>query len=78
MVSLVEIAALACNFTGVLLLVRQGVPHRLLADNVALAHDPSERALCGNDRQKMLSFVGMVLFALGTTLQMASIVLTSG
>ena len=78
MVSLVEIAALACNFTGILLLVRQGVPHRLLADSVTLTHDPDEQALGGNDRRRMLSLVGMVLFALGTALQMTSIVLTSG
>jgi len=77
LVSLIGIAALVCNFTGVLLLVRQGVPHGLLADSVALARNPLDRALCGNDRRKMLSFVGMVLFALGTALQMASIVLVS-
>jgi hypothetical protein len=78
LVSMIEIVALVCNFAGVLLLVRQGVPYRLLADSVALAHDPGERVLCGNDRRKMLSFVGVVLFALGTSLQLASIVLTSG
>ena len=78
MVTIIGIVALACNFTGVLLLVRQGVPHKLLADAVALNHDPGKRALCGSDRQKMLSFVGMVLFALGSTLQMVSIVLRAG
>lgn len=72
---MVEIIALTCNFAGLLLLVRQGVPHKLLADSVALAHDPRERFLCGSDRRKMLSFVGMVLFALGTALQITSIVL---
>ena len=78
MVSVIGIVALVCNFTGVLLLVRQGVPHGLLADSLALAHDPGERVRCGDDRRKMLSFTGMVLFALGTALQMASIVLGLG
>ena len=50
---------MVCNLTGVMLLVRQDVPHSLLAGSVALAHDPSEQALCGNDRRKMLSFVGL-------------------
>ena len=68
LVSLISIIALVCNFTGVLLLARHGVPHRLLADSLALEHDPVERILCGTDRRKMLSFVGMVLFALGTAL----------
>ena len=54
--------------------MRQGVPHRLLSNSVALEHDRTDRVLCGNDRQKMLSFTGMVLFALGTALQMALIV----
>jgi hypothetical protein len=77
LVSLIGIAALVCNFTGVLLLVRQGVPHALLANSLALARDPLHQALCGNDQRKMLSFAGMVLFALGTALQMVSIVLVS-
>lgn len=77
MASVVGIIALACNFAGVLPLVRNGVPHRVLGDSVALSHDPSERAPFGGDRQQMWSFVGMVLFALGTTLQMVTIVLMS-
>ena len=78
MVSVIGIVALVCNFTGVLLLVRQGVPHGLLADSLALAHNPSDGVLCGGDRRKMLSFTGMVLFALGTALQIAPIVLGLG
>ena len=78
MVPIISILALACDFAGLLLLVRQGVPHRLLSNSVALEHNRADRLLCGNDRQRMLSFAGMVLFALGTALQMASIVLHAG
>ena len=74
---MVGIVGLACNFTGLLLLVRQGVPYKVLADSVAAAHDPRAPALCGNDRRKLLSFMGMVLFALGTALQMATIILVA-
>ena len=78
LVPIISILALACDFAGLLLLVRQGVPHRLLSNSVALEHNRADRLLCGNDRQRMLSFAGMVLFALGTALQMASIVLHGG
>lgn len=74
--SLVSIVALVCNFIGILLLVRQGVPHRLLADSLVREHDTADASPSGNDsdRRKMLSFAGLVLFALGTAMQLASIV----
>ncbi len=77
LVSIIEIVASVCNFAGLLLLVRQGVPHKLLANSVALAHDPRERVLYGSDRRKMLSFGGIVVFGFGTAVPITSIVLMS-
>ena len=71
----VSVFALSCNFAGLLILVRHGLPHQLLEDNLLLEHDPASREFIGSDRRRMWSFAGMVFFGLGTGLQITSAVL---
>ncbi|MDO8360811.1 MAG: hypothetical protein Q7T08_12345 [Devosia sp.] len=72
---IVGIVALVCNFSGIVLLVRYGLPYRLLALGTQFLTKMSEKDLSDDDRRKMLGFLGLVLLGLGTGVQIVSIAL---
>ena len=74
----ITIVALLCAFVGLLILLRKGLPRRILSTAFATEKYPCGLEKTTRDSQKMWSFTGMVLFALGTGLQMISVVLHAG
>jgi hypothetical protein len=69
---LIETLALILNFAGIVLMIRYGLPHGLPVLGRGQA-DLSEAEHREDERRSMIGVVGLVLFALGTLLQIAGL-----